>query len=269
MTHVTKLFALLLLLIAAAVATAQTPEPEPSPVVIGPAPQVVPAPPAAAVATPEKKQPLVIIRDFAEYERLAAADPDKQFVDISTLGIPVDVQYATPLNFMRRKLYPVAKIYLRAPVARALAAANAELNQKGLTLLVWDGYRPHRVTVEMWKKIGDPDYVADPAEGSRHNRGAAVDVTVRSLNPTTRFLMPTYYDDFTERAAHSYMQLNKSIIANRTALRELMERHGFEHFPSEWWHYDFKGWEKFELMDVGLDELAAKTAAAKTASPSK
>jgi D-alanyl-D-alanine dipeptidase len=244
----TNLFALLLL-IPAAVATAQT---------IGPAPEVVPVPAATAPAPPpEKQEPLVIIRDLAEYERLAAADPDKQLVDLSTLRIPVDVRYATPLNFMHKKLYPVAKAYLRAPVARALAAANAELNAEGVTLLVWDAYRPYRVTVEMWEKIRNPDYVADPAQGSRHNRGAAVDVTLRSLNPTSRFMMPTFHDDFSERASHSFMRFPKDTLAYRKKLRTIMEKHGFEAFESEWWHYDFKGWERFELMDVGLDQLSA------------
>jgi D-alanyl-D-alanine dipeptidase len=281
MKRVSNFALLLLLLLWTAVAAAQAPEPEPEPepepiIQIGPAPEAVekpPVPAAPAVApapavpaapgvvqatAPAAPKSLVVIRDFDSYLRLAEANPEHEFIDVSTLGIPVDVRYATDGNFMRKKLYPVAKVYLRAPVARALAAANRELNATGRTLVVWDGYRPHRVTVEMWEKIRNPDYVADPAQGSRHNRGAAVDVTMRSLDPRYILRMGSNYDDFSERAAHAFQRLNPELIANRKMLRELMAKHGFDAFPSEWWHYDFRGWEKFDVMDIGLDELAAK-----------
>jgi zinc D-Ala-D-Ala dipeptidase len=265
---------LLLLLVWTAVAAAQTPEPEPEPepepvIQIGPAPAAVPEPavPAAPAAPALRAVPppaaaaatsLVVVRDFDSYLRLAAADPSNELIDVSTLRIPVDVRYATADNFMKKKLYPVAKVYLRAPVARALAAANQELNAMGRTLVVWDGYRPHRVTVEMWEKIRNPDYVADPAKGSRHNRGAAVDVTMRSLDPSYILRMGSNYDDFSERAAHDFKRLHPELLANRKMLRELMAKHGFDAFPSEWWHYDFRGWEKFDVMDIGLDDLAAR-----------
>jgi D-alanyl-D-alanine dipeptidase len=107
----------------------------------------------------------------------------------------------------------------------------------------------------MWEPIRNPDYVADPAKGSRHNRGCAVDVTLVSLATGEELPMPTPYDDFTPRAHHEFADLPPEAIANRLLLRETMERHGFVALESEWWHYDFRGWEKYELMDVGFKEL--------------
>ncbi|HEX6178069.1 MAG TPA: M15 family metallopeptidase, partial [Thermoanaerobaculia bacterium] len=94
----------------------------------------------------------------------------------------------------------------------------------------------------------------DPAKGSRHNRGAAVDLTLVDRNGY-ELMMPTAYDDFTPRAAHASTEVHRQAAANRAKLREVMEKHGFEPLPSEWWHYDFRGWERFELMNVPLEDL--------------
>jgi zinc D-Ala-D-Ala dipeptidase len=198
---------------------------------------------------------LHVVPSRAEYERLAQGEPDKRLVDLASLGIPLDIRYATPENFMKKQLYPVAKAYLRAPAAEALRNVQADLARENLGIKVFDAYRPYRVTVAMWEPIRNPDYVADPKKGSRHNRGAAVDVTLIDLRTGNELAMPTPYDDFTPRAAHAFADLPADVVANRTKLREVMTRHGFEPLPSEWWHFDFKGWERFELMDVGLEEL--------------
>ena len=168
-------------------------------------------------------------------------------VDLATIpGIVIDVRYATADNFMKRPLYPVAKAYARPQVAAALRAVQEDLAREGLHLKVWDAYRPHHVTVAMWEEIRNPDYVADPAKGSRHNRGAAVDVTL--VDRQGRELeMPTGYDDFSPAAAGSN--------ANSEKLRQVMERHGFERLPSEWWHFDYAGWERYEILDVPLKKL--------------
>jgi len=180
---------------------------------------------------------------------------EERLVDLAGLGIPLDIRYATPNNFMKQTLYPVAKAYLRAPAAEALVNVQRDLAARGLGIKVFDAYRPYRVTVAMWEPIKNPDYVADPAKGSRHNRGAAVDLTLIDLKTGAELPMPTGYDDFTSRAAHASEDLPADARANRELLREVMTKHGFEPLPSEWWHYDFRGWERFELLDVGLDEL--------------
>jgi D-alanyl-D-alanine dipeptidase len=210
---------------------------------------------ATSVAIPLNRYGLAVVPDLATYDRIASTNPDKRLVDLSTLGIPLDVRYATENNFMKQVLYPVAKSYLRAPAARALAEVQRELAPRGLGIKVFDAYRPYRVTEAMWEPIKNPDYVADPAKGSRHNRGAAVDLTLIDLATGNELPIPTPYDDFTSRASHAFTDLPPDALANRALLRELMTKHGFDPLPSEWWHYDFRGWEGFELMDVSLSEL--------------
>jgi zinc D-Ala-D-Ala dipeptidase len=198
---------------------------------------------------------LYVVPDLSTYEEQAHLDPNHELVDLSALHIPLDIRYATANNFMKKPLYPVAKAYLRAPAARALNEVQRDLASRGLGIKVFDAYRPYRVTVAMWEPIKNPDYVADPAKGSRHNRGAAVDLTLIDLRTGAELPMPTAYDDFTPRAAHAFTDLPADALANRELLREVMTKHGFDALPSEWWHYDFRGWEGFALMDVGLEEL--------------
>ena len=194
---------------------------------------------------------LYVVRDLPTYQRLAQADPDKRLVEVT--GIATDVRYATANNFMHTPLYPVARVMLRAPAARALAGVQRDLCRVGLGLKVFDGYRPYSVTVRMWEPIKNPDFVPDPAKGSRHNRGAAVDLTLIDLRTGAEVPMPTPYDDFTTRARQDFNDLPPEAIANRKILREAMTAHGFAALPSEWWHFDYRGWERFELLDIPLD----------------
>jgi D-alanyl-D-alanine dipeptidase len=194
-----------------------------------------------------------VVRGMAEYERLVAADPDKRLVEIA--DVPRDVRYATTDNFMHQQLYPVSKVFLRRPAAIALHDVERELAREGLGLKLFDGYRPYRVTVRMWKPIRNPDFVADPAKGSRHNRGAAVDLTLIDLRTGNELSMPTGYDAFTPKARQDFADLPAEVIANRARLREVMTKHGFDPLPSEWWHFDFRGWERFELLDLPLTAL--------------
>lgn len=210
---------------------------------------------ACATQIAPNRYGLRVVPDRATYERLARASSETRLIDLASLGIPIDIRYATSDNFMKKPLYPVAKACLRAPAARALVAVNRELATRGLGIKVYDAYRPYRVTEAMWEPIKNPDFVADPAKGSRHNRGAAVDLTLIDLRTGNEVAMPTGYDDFTERAAHAFTDLPPEALANRALLRDVMVKHGFDPLPSEWWHYDFRGWERFELMNVGLDEF--------------
>jgi D-alanyl-D-alanine dipeptidase len=194
-----------------------------------------------------------VVRDAAEYERLVAADPDERLVEIT--DIPCDVRYATTNNFMHEPLYPVSKVFLRRPVAIALHEVERDLARDGLGLKIFDGYRPYRVTVRMWKPIRNPDFVADPAKGSRHNRGAAVDLTLVDRRTGREIPMPTGFDAFTARARQDFNDLSPEVLANRAKLRDVMKSHGFDPLPTEWWHFDFHGWERFELLDLPLEKL--------------
>ncbi|HET7706323.1 MAG TPA: M15 family metallopeptidase [Thermoanaerobaculia bacterium] len=210
---------------------------------------------ATSIAIPPNRYGLRVVPDRATYEKLARADASKRMVDLATIpGVRLDIRYATEDNFMKRPLYPVSRAFLRAPAAEALRRIQEELAREGLGLKVWDAYRPYSITEAMWEPIRNPDYVADPAKGSRHNRGAAVDVTLVDRNGY-ELIMPTGYDDFTPRAAHAFTDLAPQMLLNRQKLRDVMTKHGFDPLPSEWWHYDFRGWERFELMNVPLEEL--------------
>ncbi len=212
---------------------------------------------SAAPHVPLNRYGLRVVPDAATYHALAAQDPDQRLVDLESFlaGVKLDIRYATENNFMRQRLYPVARAYLRLPAATALRSAQQELAREGLSLKIYDAYRPYRITERMWEPIRNPDFVADPAKGSRHNRGAAVDLTVIDLRTGAELRMPTPYDDFTSRARHDFNDLPPDVLANRAHLRDVMTRHGFDALPSEWWHYDFHGWERFELMNVPLEEL--------------
>lgn len=218
------------------------------------------AAPASSTAIASNRYGLTVVPDFATYDRLVAADPSKRLVDAQSVepSLRLDVRYATPNNFMQTTLYPVARVFVRQPVAEALRDVQRELATKHLGLKLFDGYRPYRVTERMWEPIRNPDFVADPAKGSRHNRGAAVDLTVVDLATGNELAMPTPYDDFTSHARQDFNDLPAEVIANRALLRDVMTRHGFEPLPSEWWHFDFAGWDRYELMDLDLAELAAR-----------
>lgn len=220
--------------------------------------QTAPAPAAPSVIHGPLTEPpaeLNVVRDLATYRQQVAADPDKELIDLSTIGILTDVRYATDSNFMGRPLYPIAKVFLRKPVAMELKAIQQELEQIGYTIKVFDGYRPWSVTNEMWNKIHNPDYVADPTKGSRHNRGAAVDLTLVYLAPGWVLRMPSNYDEFSDRAHLDYARGTEKSRQNRDTLKGIMTRHNFEPLQTEWWHYDFAGWQKFELMDIPLQDL--------------
>ena len=212
---------------------------------------------ACAVTVPPNRYGLRVVPDHATYQRLVRADANTRLVALDTFipGIVLDIRYATPNNFMKQTLYPVAGAWLRYPAAVALRDVQRDLAREGLGLKIYDAYRPYSVTEQMWEPIKNPDYVADPAKGSRHNRGAAVDVTLIELRTGNELPMPTGYDDFTERASQSFSDLPPDVIANRAKLRDVMTRHGFEPLPSEWWHFDFKGWRDFDLMNVALRDL--------------
>lgn len=172
-------------------------------------------------------------------------------------GIRLDIRYATARNFTGTKLYEEAACYLRVPAARALAAAQRELEKQRLGLKVYDCYRPLSVQRKLWKLVPDERYVANPEKGSRHNRGAAVDLTLVDRNGR-ELPMPTEYDDFSERAHRDYSALPESAIRNRALLEDIMKRHGFEPLPTEWWHFDFTGWEQCPLENVPFSELKKK-----------
>jgi len=161
--------------------------------------------------------------------------------------------YATPDNFVGEALYPVPRLFLRRSALARLSRVADTLAAEGLGLLVYDAYRPWSVTKRMWDLVGDPDYVADPRRGSRHNRGMAVDVTLVDL--AGRALpMPTSFDAFLPAAAAD-AAVPPPGRRNRDTLVAAMQADGFTVLPSEWWHFDADGWREREVLDLALTEL--------------
>ncbi len=204
---------------------------------------------------------LKIISTLPEYQKSIMENSDNILVDIEQLipAIILDIKYATDDNFTRTKVYESPKAFLRKSVAEALQKVHYDLKELGLGLKVYDAYRPYSATVRFYEIIGDTNFVAAPWHGSRHNRGCAVDVTLIDLNTYTELEMPTAFDDFTQKAASDYIDLPDEVIKNRTLLINAMKRHGFSVFPHEWWHFDYEGWENFDLMDISFEDLELKT----------
>ncbi len=172
-------------------------------------------------------------------------------------GIDLDLRYATTDNFTGQVVYPVERAFLVEPAARALALVQADLKKEGYGLRVYDAYRPLAVQREFWKIMPDPKYVADPKTGSRHNRGASVDVTLIDARGN-ECEMPTLFDDFSEKAGAFAPSESVQARLNRHRLQKAMTRHGFRILKSEWWHFDFGEWKEHPILDLGLDELAAQ-----------
>jgi D-alanyl-D-alanine dipeptidase/kynurenine formamidase len=182
-------------------------------------------------------------------------------VDVATLDptIRLDVRYATSRNVVGRRLYPSARAFLQQPAAEALVRVHRALASDGFGLVVLDAYRPWRVTKALWEAT-PPErraFVADPARGSRHNRGAAVDVTLFDRATGEPVVMPSDYDDFSERAYPTYAGGDAAARARRDRLCAAMEREGFFVHPAEWWHFDYKDWAEYPILDAPFDAVAA------------
>ena len=201
-----------------------------------------------------------------EVEALAATPPVEQgqrlrpdLVDFSLLDseLRFDIRYVGSNNFMGTPFYRQAKAYLQRPVAEALVAAHKDLQQQGFGLMIFDAYRPWYVTWMFWE--GAPEnlrqFVADPASGSRHNRGAAVDLTLYHLESGQPAAMRSGYDEFTERSYPDYQGLTAQEGDNRNRLTRAMEKQGFTIYPYEWWHSDYRNWSEYPILNLTFEEL--------------
>lgn len=173
--------------------------------------------------------------------------------------IRLDVRYATANNFTGRPVYREARAFLQRPAAEALVRVNRALAEKGYGLLVFDGYRPWSVTKLFWditpQDKRDRGFVANPAKGSKHNRGAAVDLSMYELSTGREVAMPSPYDEFSDRAAPDYAGGTAGERERRDLLRAAMEREGFAVDPGEWWHFNYEGWESYPILDVPFGEI--------------
>ncbi|MEN8225736.1 MAG: M15 family metallopeptidase [Bacteroidota bacterium] len=207
--------------------------------------------------TRQENDQLYVISDVATYHELVKRDSANQLVNVESLipDIVLDIRYATTNNFTGKKIYNSPAAFVRKPVADALIKIQQELSNESLGLKVFDAYRPYAATVQFYEVYPDTNFVAAPWKGSVHNRGCAVDVTLIDLTTKQDLEMPTPFDDFSEKAAHTYNDLPEYILSNRQILKDVMIKYGFTPYEFEWWHYDFRGWEKYDLMDISFNEL--------------
>ena len=170
--------------------------------------------------------------------------------------IKLDIRYATTNNFTGKIIYPSARCFLEEEIAKALDAVQKELNSMGYGLKIFDGYRPLSVQKIFWKIYPDEKYVANPAKGSKHNRGTAVDLTLIDIKSGKELKMPSEFDEFSSHANRNYAKMNdKAAKHNCKLLESIMEKHGFIGLTSEWWHFDYKNWKKYPIQDVSFAEL--------------
>ena len=172
-------------------------------------------------------------------------------------SIRLDIRYATTNNFTKQIVYTKAVAYLQRPAAEALLRAHQSLKPQGYGLLVFDGYRPWQVTKLFWKITPkkDREFVADPRKGSRHNRGCAVDLTLYDLRTGQAVKMPGEYDEASERSYADYKGGSEAERKARDLLRSAMETNGFTVLHNEWWHFDYRDWRSYSLLDMSFEEL--------------
>jgi D-alanyl-D-alanine dipeptidase len=197
---------------------------------------------------------------YERYIESAKLNRQNELVNLEDLvpGILLDIRYATDNNFTKEKIYNLAQAWARRPVAESLKKVQAELKQRGLGIKIFDAYRPYKATVKFYEVYRDTTYVASPYRGSRHNRGCALDLTLVDLKTGKELKMPTEYDSFKKEAWPSTYIKDEEARKNRQLLIDVMQKHGFKVNSSEWWHYDFIGWKKYEILDIDFEELHKK-----------
>lgn len=172
-------------------------------------------------------------------------------------AIKLDIRYAGTNNFLGTPVYTQARAFLQAPAAAALVRAEHEVEASGYGLIIHDGYRPWYVTKIFWDATPREQkiFVANPAEGSKHNRGCAVDLSLYDLKTGREVEMPSGYDEMTARAYADYSGGTAEERARRLLLRRAMERQGFTVNPTEWWHFDYKDWRQYPILNTKFEDL--------------
>lgn len=172
-------------------------------------------------------------------------------------SIKLDIRYAGTNNFLGKPVYQEARAFLQRPAADALVAAHRDLAKDGYGLLIHDGYRPWAITKLFWDMTSgfEREFVANPATGSKHNRGCAVDLTMYDLALGTAVAMPGDYDEMTARSYPDYTGGSPEARAKRDLLRQVMERHGFTVESNEWWHFNYKDWPQYPILNIPFSAI--------------
>lgn len=176
---------------------------------------------------------------------------DTTFVNLKdySADFVYDMKYATEDNFLKAKVYDCAECFLRFKTVKALVKANTKFIKKGYHIKIYDCYRPLDIQKRMWKIVSNPEYVADPAKGSIHNRGGAVDITLVDAEGK-ELDMGTSFDFFGPEASHYFDNLSDEVKQNRALLKRIMKKSNFNSFDSEWWHYNLKNASKDKVANT-------------------
>lgn len=176
---------------------------------------------------------------------------DTTFVNLKdySTDFVYDMKYATEDNFLKAKVYDCAECFLRLKTVKALVKANKKFIRKGYRIQIFDCYRPLDIQKRMWQIVSNPEYVADPAKGSIHNRGGAVDITLVDSNGIA-LDMGTPFDFFGPEAGHYFENLSDEVKQNRILLKRIMQKSGFIPFNSEWWHYNLNNASKDRVSNT-------------------
>lgn len=188
---------------------------------------------------------------YAAPARVPQPKPDLVNVRSVNPTIRVELRYATENNCVGKKLYecdPTTCYVLRC-VAERLDAVQRELQPMGLGLKVWDGLRTMKAQRKLWEMCPDERYVANPKNGGRHTRGTTVDLTLVRLDDGCEVEMPTEFDECSVKAHRDCMDVSPEARRNRQLLEDVMTRHGFEGLPTEWWHFDMRGWQEYPVVE--------------------
>ena len=210
-------------------------------------------------------KPLRPVPDLMKEARAAQPPPETgdfretDLVELTKLDptIRLEIRYATTNNFLGTVFYSQPRAFMQRPAAEAVVRANRKLKQYGYGLLVHDAYRPWYVTKVFWDATPDDKkiFVADPSKGSRHNRGCAVDITLYDLKTKQPVEMVSTYDETTARAYPDYPGGTSLQRWHRQLLRAAMESEGFTVYEAEWWHFDYKDWQKYRIGNVTFEDI--------------
>ena len=187
----------------------------------------------------------------------AAYAEENPLVDVTKINphVRLEIRYATPNNFVREVLYPEARCLLRREAAESLSRVQRSLEKQGLGLKIFDGYRPLSVQKKLLAKYPVEGFVANPAKGSNHNRGAAVDLTL--VDAEGRELpMPSAYDEFSDRAHRDYAGGTAEQMKHRQILQDEMQKEGFKGLSTEWWHFDYKNAKEYPVLDLPFSSVS-------------
>jgi CubicO group peptidase (beta-lactamase class C family)/D-alanyl-D-alanine dipeptidase len=217
-------------------------------------------------ATTFRIQPVRPVEELRR-EALAATPPDEEgsfqeseLTEINSLdpSIKLDIRYASTNNFMGARFYDEPRAFMQRPAAEAVVRVHQALAEQGYGLLIHDAYRPWYVTRMFWDATPEESklFVADPTQGSRHNRGCAVDLTLFNLATGAPVEMVGLYDEFSERSYPDYVGGTSLARWHRELLRDAMEAEGFRVYEYEWWHFDFRDWERYRIENRVFDEIA-------------